>query len=903
MKRHGRGGIGVAAFVALMLVVGSKAGGTQSVVLENGIEVIAEEMRVSPLVAVSVLYKVGSRNEVSGKTGVSHFVEHMIFNGTERYPGDMAAKEILKNGGIPNGETYWDYTHYGGVLPADKVDIVLDIEADRMAHTTVDSQAVEDERDIILEELAMRGEAPLLILLEDLFATAFKIHPYHHWLAGGYFGDVEIMDPAYVRHFYETYYQPANTVITIVGDIDEGEAIAKARAHFEGIAAGPAPSQEVPTEPHQQGLRRVTVRGDATEGRIMIFFKGPAYVSRDFEVGTVISMLLGGGRSSILSQRIVDTGIATELGAVLIPTMDPFGFLILSSVKQGRDLKACERAIYDAIEVFKTAPPERDLVNRAKSRIAGLTIMGRQTVRARALELAIAAANGDWRYADDVLENIQSVTPEEIHAAANKYFDWEKSTIGWLIPNESQLGAADLIGMAPQKLPACGIMAGLGEMGAPAAGAVSLADAIYHRLPNGLTLILKEDHALPVVALKAHVIAGSAYEPDGKSGIARLTAKTVAMGSVDYPYDHLYERIEALGSTISADTDLERAYLETSVLAAHREEACDIICDLLSDPAFRSKDFDRAKRELLSEITQTEEDAADLGLIRFREHFFAGHPYSRPAGGTRTEAKGLNARDVRRFYQETWVPEATVIAVVGDFDTDQMKQALEGRLAGWTGKRKSAVGVEAPSAVAGFSRFIETLPEKRQVKIFWGMKGPAMKDPRFEAFQVMNFIFAGGAFGSRLFDRIREKESLAYVVHSAFDQTSQPGALYIHLGTRPRNVEKATDAVREEIDSMITSEVTDDEMELTKNFLQSVLPFTMQTYAQIAEQLLTIAFHDLPHDHFDTFPDRIAEVTKQDVLQAARTYLDPDNSCMVIVGAVDENLKPVRPTAKGAYGR
>ena len=275
-------------------------------------------MRVSPLVAVSVLYKVGSRNEVTGKTGVSHFVEHMLFNGTEKYPGDMSGKEILRNGGIPNGETYWDFTHFGGVLPSDRLELLLDIEADRMAHAMVDSESVEDERDIILEELAMRGEAPLIVLLEDLFASAFKIHPYHHWFPGGYFSDVDIMKPGYVRRFYETYYQPANTVISVVGDIDEQEAIAKVRQYFEHVEGGPAPDQTVAVEPDQQGLRRVTVRGDANEARLMIFFKGPDYGTPDFEAGTVLSVMLGNGRSSTLNRDIVDAGIATEAACVSV---------------------------------------------------------------------------------------------------------------------------------------------------------------------------------------------------------------------------------------------------------------------------------------------------------------------------------------------------------------------------------------------------------------------------------------------------------------------------------------------------------------------------------------------------------------------------------------------------------
>jgi zinc protease len=899
-------------------------------VLDNGLEVIAEEARVSPLVAVSVLYRVGSRNETTGKTGVSHFVEHMLFNGTEKYPGDTATKKILKNGGIPNGETYWDYTHFGGVLPSDKIDEILDIEADRMANATVDSQGVEDERDIILEELAMRGEAPIMVLLEDLFASAFKIHPYHHWYPGGYFTDVDHMDAAYVREFYEMYYHPANTVISVVGNIDEDEAIEKVRGHFEGIEAGPPPLQAYQEEPRQQGLRRITVRGDAAEGRIMMFFRGPEFASRDYEIGSVMSFILANGRSSILNKKVVETGIATEIALVLIPTIDPFGFLLMASVEEGGDLQACEKAIYDAIEDFKTAVPDEETLKRAISRVQGLTILGTQTPRARAFELATAAARGDWAYVDDYPDNIMSITPDDISWVAQKYLDWNQATIGWLIPRSSDLENEDLIGMSGGPPQVCGVVScGVGLSGTGLAGiaglphtlpvcriddlgaggsgtggmAMTFEDALYEELPNGVTLILKEDHTLPVVAVRAGTMAGAAFEPEGKSGLARLTAKTVAMGSADYPYDHLYERVEALGSDISASSDLERAFIGIAVLSTHWEEAGRMVSDLVASPALRSRDLKRARRELLSDISQIEEDAKNVGLIKFREYYYGDHPYSRRKAGTREVVRGLSLRDVKAFYDETWTPESTVITAVGDFETAEMRQLLTSYLAGWDNQRKSAPDISVPEPVSGFSRYIETLPEKRQVKIFWGMKGPGMRDPDFEAFQVMNFIFGGQVFGSRLFDRIREDEALAYVVHTDIDLTRQPGAMYVHLGTRPRNVEKATDAVREEIERMLSADVTDEEMDLTKSFMKSLLPFMMQTYYQIAAQLGDLVFYDLPRDYYDTRAERIDGVSRQDVHEAARKYLDPDNSCMVIVGAVDDNLKPVRPTGETSYGR
>ncbi len=888
--------IGVTLAICLCLTVGASSSlATTSTVLENGLVVIAEKSTVSPLVAISVVYKVGSRNEVVGKTGASHFVEHMLFNGTKKYPGDSATKEILKNGGIPNGETYWDFTHFGGVLPSDKLDVILDIEADRMANAIVDSTGVEEERDIILEELAMRGESPIVVLIEDLFATAYKVHPYHHWYPGGYFSDVVNLEPSYVRQFYEKYYQPANAIITVVGNVEESEAIAKVKNYFGKIEAKPLPPDIMPEEPPQAGLRRVTVRGDALEARIMIFFKGPKYPSRDWEIASVMSQMLANGKSTFLNRRLVDKGLASQVNLMLIPTIDPFGFLFMVSVPKDQDLKRCERAIFDALKEFKGTVPKQEDVERAKTRIEGLTILQRQTVRQRALELASAQILGDWRYTDEYLDNMKSVTPQEVHSIAQQYLDWESATIGWLIPKDSEITDRDLIGMARQEQLICSLLPASFEAGS---AATTLSDAHFETLPNGLTIILKEDHNLPIVAVNAYLLAGASYEPQEKSGLARLTVRSVAMGSRNYPYEDLYARIEALGSDLEATSDLERAYLSLTVLSNHWNEAVDIVSDLMTSPSFSQKDFRRARHEVLSEISQAEEDARQIAFDEFRKAFYHGHPYARRETGNYEIVKNLSLRDVKKFYDATWTPAGAVIAVVGDFDEDTMLKHLKQELGKWKHERTTPTDLQPPPEAKGFRQIVRTLPEKRQVKLFWGMKRPDLGSPDYESFQVMNFIFGGQVFGSRLFDRIREKESLAYVVNSQPDLTRKPGAFYIHLGTRPRNIIKAIEAVKEEIERMKSEPITDEETEITKNFLISVQPFITQTYSSIARRLGDIVFYDVPHDYFDTYPQRISKVTREDVAQAAKRYLDPDNSVLVIVGAVDENLNPVRPPRK-----
>ncbi|MGQ9603637.1 MAG: M16 family metallopeptidase [bacterium] len=875
--------------LVLLSIASGSSNAAKSVTLDNGLVVIAEQMRVSPLVAVSVIYRVGSRNEVVGTTGVSHFVEHMLFNGTEKYPGDMATKEIMKNGGIPSGETYWDFTHFGGVLPSDKIDLILEIEADRMANATVDSASVEEERGVILEELTMYRDVPLLLLIEDLFATAFKVHPYHHWYPGGYIEDIERMDAEHVHRFYKTYYQPANAIVAVVGNISEDEAIEKVRKYFGQIPSEPLPDDDVSKEPEQNGLRRTTVIGDATEGRIMIFFKGPEFATRDWEVGNVMVNLLADGRSALLNQKLVDKGVLSGITMALLPTIDPFGFWLIASTPKDADLLQCEKAIYKEIEDFKKNPPEDNLVEIAKNMIVAGTILQRQTVRERALELASTEALHSWQYADQLIENTKSVTPEEVNKIARKYLDWNKATIAWLIPRENP-SDRKLIGSSRNE----NLIVSLGISAPQAAtAATSLKDAYYETLPNGVTIALKEDHTLPIVSIRASLLAGSAYEPEGKAGLARLTAQSVAMGSRKYPYEVLYSKIESFGAKLETITDLERAHLWLSVLSDDSREAIEIVCDLLTSASLQAKDFNRAKREVLSAIDQANEDASQLAIDEFRKVYYHKHPYGRSVIGEYQVVKALKSSEVKSFYESTWTPEGCAIAIVGDFEKERVLELLKEKIGKWNRARKSPIEIPKPAPPSGFSQIVKTMPEKRQVKIIWGMEGVRHTSSDFDAFTIMNFILGGQAFGSRLFDRIREKESMAYMVYSALDLNRKSSAMYIHLGTRPQNVKKAIDALREEIMKIKEGPITDEEIDLAKSFLSSLQPFRMETYGRIAACLLDIVFFGLPVDYYDGFSERIANVTSDQIRQAAQKYLDLENSSLVIVGAVDDDLRPV----------
>ncbi|MDI6809721.1 MAG: pitrilysin family protein [Candidatus Eisenbacteria bacterium] len=870
--------------------------------LPNGLTVIVEEMPVSPVVTVSVFYKVGSREEIMGATGVSHFVEHMLFNGTEKYPKNEAFKTIMKNGGIGNGLTFWDYTLFYDMVPSDKLDLALEIEADRMANSLMDSLAIEEERDIILEELAMRTEAPIINLIEETFASAFKVHPYHHWYPGGNEADVQNITPDEVKAFYKKYYSPNNAIVAVVGNIEKEQAFERVSNFFGSIGSQGEPKRQISEEPEQKGLRRVQLKAVSKESQALFFIKGPEFGTRDWEILQVVTQIVGGGKKSRLEKNVVDKGIASSVTFFDFPSKDPFGITIFISAPKDADMKTIETAVWNELEKLKNSPVTVDELERAKRMYAGQTLLGLQTSQERTQQLSLYEYYRGWRYSDELLENIKTITQDDVLSLAKKYFKLDKTTIGTLIcsgsKNDRETISFNQVSGGRMSLPAFFAVGGYSkDIQTPHGRMLSFKDAVTESLPNGMRAILMEDHSLPLVAIGGYIMGGAVLDPQNEQGLANLTANMMTRGTKKYSYYDFHEVFEGVGSSFEMDGRLESIAFSTTVPADRAVASLDAISDALVNPTFPKGELGKAKNEISSLIRKRDDDAFSVAKEGFRGFFFGTHPYSHSVMGTEESISKMSHKDAVGFYQQNVKPNLTVLCIVGDFKKDEMMARIKENFSSWPGRRG---GVECgePVLASGVRQKVLTLPEKKQVKVILGTKGPLLRSDDFAAFSVMDLIFGDQAFGSRLFDKIREEKSLAYIISTEWLPTKEPSSYTIVFGTRSRGLEKALAAVREEITKMRSSAVSDTELADTKSFLKGILPFRFQTYSTIGNQLLQTTFHGLPLDFYERYAAALDSVGKEEVLEAARKYLDEANYAIYVVGPVDENLKAVRKKLK-----
>lgn len=416
--------------------------------LANGLTVLLKEMHHAPVTTFMVWYRVGSRNEVAGRTGVSHWVEHMMFKGTPQFPGDVMEKMISREGGVWNAFTWLDYTAYYETMPSDRIDLALRLEADRMINTLMEPEEVESERTVILSERAMYENQPRFLLDEEMTAAAFRVHPYHHEVIGDT-ADLQSMTRDDLYAHYRRHYSPTNAIAVVVGDFDTNSMLGQIEALYGSIPAGEATAPVRRSEPVQAGERRVIVNGPGDTAYLTFAYRVPGATHPDYPAltllnaafagGSSLGMFGGGGsnRSSRLYKALVSTELAAGAYGSLAPTIDPFLYTISAVVRAGRSLSEVETALEAELARLATEPITANELAKALKRARAHFVMAGESISGQAQLIGAAeATTGNYQWFESVLERLGKVTLDDIERVRRAYLHRRNRTIGWYEPDE-----------------------------------------------------------------------------------------------------------------------------------------------------------------------------------------------------------------------------------------------------------------------------------------------------------------------------------------------------------------------------------------------------------------------------------------------------------------------------------
>lgn len=426
-------------------------------VLPNQLTVITLETHRVPVTSFWIWYRVGSRNEVPGITGISHWVEHMLFKGTPSFPEGEFDKIISREGGMYNGMTWIDFTTYFETLPSDRIDLALRIEADRMVNSLFKPEDVESERTVIISEREGHENFPRFLLSEEVQALAFKVHSYRHEVIG-WKSDLRAMTRDDLYRHYRTYYAPNNAVVAIAGDFETEALLTRVEDMFGAIEPGPPLPEVRGVEPPQRGERRVIVEGEGATAYLEMAFHAPPATHEDFFPMVVLDAVLGGAksmslfageapnRSSRLYRALVDKELAASVYSSLNPTIDPYLHSFGVTVRAGKTLEEVEAALWAEIERVMEEPVTADELTKAIKQSRAQFAYSSESVTSQAFWLGFSSivADVDWFYS--YLDRLAAVTAEDVLQVAQKYLARSRRTVGWYVPSGNQGGGSQEVG-------------------------------------------------------------------------------------------------------------------------------------------------------------------------------------------------------------------------------------------------------------------------------------------------------------------------------------------------------------------------------------------------------------------------------------------------------------------------
>lgn len=413
--------------------------------LRNGLTIILKEVHTAPVATFWVWYRVGSRNERTGRTGASHWVEHMQFKGTEKFPADALERAVARAGGVWNAMTWVDWTTYFETLPAGEIDLALQLEADRMAASRFAPKDVEAERTVIISERQGYENQPTFLLSEEVHAAAFRVHPYHHEVLGDQV-DIETMTRDDLHEHYRSFYAPNNAIAVLVGDFKTRSMLARLRELFGPVKRSSAPPKFVRPEPQQQGERRVYVEGDGQTAYLQLAYHAPAASDPDFYPLVVLDSVLtgassfnlfGGGTSnktSRLYRALVLTELAASASGDLSATVDPYLYTIMCAVREGRTPAEVEGALNTEIDRIVAEPLTDVELTRAIKQAKAMFAYSAESVSNLGFWFGFAEILDDYTWFTEYVDRLTGVTVEDVQRVAGRYLVQTNRTVGHYVP-------------------------------------------------------------------------------------------------------------------------------------------------------------------------------------------------------------------------------------------------------------------------------------------------------------------------------------------------------------------------------------------------------------------------------------------------------------------------------------
>ncbi|MBI2337142.1 MAG: insulinase family protein [Deltaproteobacteria bacterium] len=836
--------------------------------LANGLKVILIESHLSPVVSINICIKVGSVYETEEEAGLCHLIEHMLFKGTPTLgPGDLA-KTIESCGGDVNAYTSFDETVYYCTLASRYYQKGLEILSDGVLHSVFDPTELDREKIVVVEELQRGKDSPSRLLSEELFNQTYQVHPYRRPIIG-YRKTIEQFNQAKVLDFYHRWYVPNNMVVVVAGDFSL-EAVKNQINDIFGSLQSQSVHCEVPIEPTQTNPRSFRVTSKVNSTLLTLAFPAKNLAHPHTPVLDILSHVLGEGEGSRLDHKIRDQlGLVNSIYSYVYSPKHDGMFVIGAALEQSKVPKACPN-ILSEIYQFTERKITHDELARAKINIKSDAIYELETVEGLARKYGyFENILADMNFGEKYLQAIDSVTVDQVIEVAREYLRPERLTLGLLQPEETKHP------YLPPKLLQFGQVNSKKTKPRKAAQ-----DILRCKLKNGIRLVLKENHSVPILTLRSAHLGGLRSEDKRCNGISTLTSQLWAKSTQNYSSEELAREIELCAGSFEAYAGKNSCGLKGDFISEKFHEGFKLFFEIFKNPLFDAVETKRERANMVEAIKRSEDDLADKAVRQFLSTLYPKHPYGLPSMGTIQSAKGLNEQKIKSYYRKIINPKNTAIVVVGDFDIPSTLELLESELESL--KPIQWKTTQLPLEAAPRERqLIKTHKGKNQAHIVYGFRGLTIKSKDRFAMEVLNNILAGQ--GGRLFLELRDKHSLAYSVTSFNQEGIEPGFFAVYLATDPKKTEFAVEKIEEELRKITQEVVSPEELHRSQQFIIGNYDIDLQKISSIANEHLFNELYQLGEKDLKEYPRKISQVTSADVLKVAQKYIQLDHPVISIV--------------------
>lgn len=830
-----------------------------SVKLANGVSAYFRKTQPSGLVSVQVWIKTGSIHEgecLGG--GLSHYLEHMLFKGTEKYSAEEITRRVQAVGGSINAYTTFSRTVYYIDVPTESAEVAFEILAQLTQKPKLDSAEAAREKDVILREIDMGRDDPDSRLSEDTIAEAFRVHPIRIPVIG-YKNVFSQMTDRELKQYFENRYTPANTSIVVAGDIDESVVFALAEKYFSEMRERPCVQPFIPSEPEQLSPREVTLHGEVKILRGNLLWKTPGVAHEDAPALSVLSALLGKGDSSLLWQELHERKElvhAVDVSAWMPNELGLFWVSYAADLGKRAEVEDAVLKVVSSVVEEGVAPELLKKVSRQA--LVGMVNSSSTAASAAARLGAECVERGDPAATKFFYEKIKALTPEDVRRVAEKYLvDTTRTTSAFekTPPAKSAKVRASRAASPFPKFEAT-------------------------RLSCGIRVLTQPVPGFPKVHIRASALGGGAFESPSTRGATALMSSLLTLDAGARTASEVAEAIESVGGRFDETSGNNTFSLYTETLSGDEAVGCDILADALTAPKFSREAFLRERSTQLAALLSEYDEVEEYARIALREQFFGTHPMGTHNYGTEESLAALSLDDVCALRSRLVVPENLVIAVSGEFDRERLTAMLEEKFAGFGVGRKPAASPDISSVFEKMrpqaAREIEIAPPSPAEQAIVQLAFPDVGccDERYWVGSLVDELLSG--MSSRLFLEVREKRGLAYFVGAGRVLTPVTGMFYLYAGTEKAKTEVVLEEMRKELQRLREGKVTAEEIAGAKARICVGRRTARQRASVRCASAVLNALYGLPADRDEEMEARLGALTVDDIARFATEVLSPD---------------------------